>query len=96
MAIAFMFQTDALDAAGYDKIMAALGEAAGGDWTPPGALAHLAGATAGGRWQVIDVWESEDAANAFYSSEAFGVVREGTAGGGLEVTPWPLHRAQIF
>jgi hypothetical protein len=44
----------------------------------------------------MDVWESEDLANAFYGSEAFGAVRAGTADLGLETTPWPLHRIEVF
>ena len=42
------------------------------------------------------MWESEDAANAFYGSDAFAPVREGTAGAELSTTPWALHRTEVF
>jgi len=96
MAVAFMFRVSGLDQAGYDRIMEDLTQRAGGTFAGPGFLAHLAGPTDDGGWRVIDVWESEEAANAFYGSDAFGAVREGTADMGLESTPWPLHRTEIF
>lgn len=96
MAVAFVFEADGLQAGEYDQIMEALAEKAGGDWTPPGCIAHLAGPNADGGWQVIDLWESEDAANAFYGSDAFAPVREGTAPFNLTSTPWPLHRTEVF
>ena len=65
------------------------------DWPVEGILVHSAGQGPDG-FRVVDVWESEEAANAFYGSDAFGAVREGTADMGLESTPWPLHRTEIF
>jgi quinol monooxygenase YgiN len=94
--VAFVFEASGLTQDEYDRIMAELAEKSGGDWTPAGALAHLAGPIDGGRWRVIDVWESEDAANAFYGSDAFAPVREGTAGAELSTTPWALHRTEVF
>jgi hypothetical protein len=37
---------------------------------PPGSLLHASGPMEGG-WRVVEVWESEEAANAFYGSEQF-------------------------
>ena len=96
MAVAFMFRAGTLDQAGYDGIMKLLDERSGGAWaSSPGFIAHMAGADPAGGWQVVDVWESEDAANGFYGSDAFSAVREGTADSGLEMTPWPLHRIEV-
>jgi hypothetical protein len=96
MAVAFIFQAGTLDQAGYDGVMEDLTKRSGGSFAGPGFLAHLAGPAPTGGWQVIDVWESEEAANGFYGSDAFGAVREGTADAGLEMTPWPLHRVEVF
>lgn len=95
MAIAFVFQSATLQESEYDTIMAALDANQGGATGAPGFIAHLGGASPSGGWQVIDVWESGDAANAFYSSDAFAPVREGTADAGLSMTPWPLHRIDV-
>jgi hypothetical protein len=37
---------------------------------PPGSLLHASGPMEGG-WRIVEVWESEEAAGAFYGSEAF-------------------------
>jgi hypothetical protein len=37
---------------------------------PPGSHLHAGGPTEGG-WRIVEVWESEEAANAFYGSESF-------------------------
>jgi hypothetical protein len=37
---------------------------------PPGSLLHASGPMEGG-WRIIEVWESEEAANAFFRSELF-------------------------
>jgi hypothetical protein len=37
---------------------------------PPGSYLHAGGPIEGG-WRIVEVWESEEAANAFYGSEAF-------------------------
>lgn len=37
---------------------------------PPGSHLHASGPMEGG-WRIVEVWESEEAANAFYGSEAF-------------------------
>ena len=40
-------------------------EAEIGDFVPEGLVAHVAGPTADGRWQIIDVWETEEQCRAF-------------------------------
>ena len=57
---------------------------------PPGSLVHMSGPMEGG-WRIIEVWESEEAATAFYGSEAFQQMAQS-----LEVHPnvvarWPME-----
>ena len=94
MTVAFIFELDALTAEQYDGIMDAMGLGEKGAITAAGAVAHIAGPKDGGGWRVIDVWDSEEAANAFYSSDQFAPVREATQGGGMTRTPWPVHRIE--
>ena len=91
--IAFLFQAAGFDAEAYDGLMAALGRADVNAPSPNGFVAHLAGPTADG-WRVVDVWQSEDAANAFYGSEQFQAML-GSAPIEIATEPWPLHRAEI-
>lgn len=95
MAIAFIFEVDGMTQEQYDGLMSAMGLDEGGVTATVGALAHLAGPKADGGWRVIDVWESEDAANAFYGSDRFAPVREAAATAPMTNTPWPLHRAEV-
>ena len=37
---------------------------------PPGSHLHASGPMEGG-WRIVEVWDSEEAANAFYGSEPF-------------------------
>ena len=94
MPIAFMFQSDAVDQAGYDLAMKGIGRESVDAPSPEGFIAHISGAKPGGGWQVVDVWETEDAANAFYGSPTFqdGVVKVLPA---IDVTPWPLYRLEV-
>jgi len=95
MALAFIFEVDGMTSDQYDGIMEAMGLGTG-TFTVDGAIAHLAGPNERGGWRVIDVWDSEDAANAFYGSEQFAPVRAATEGGtGMSSTPWPLHRIEL-
>ena len=43
---------------------------------PPGSHLHASGPMEGG-WRIIEVWESEEAAGAFYGSEAFQKMAQG-------------------
>lgn len=95
MAVAFYFESDRVDQAGYDGLMKAVGRESLDAPLPGGCIAHLAGPKQGGGWRVVDVWESEDAANAFYSSEQFGPVMAGAAEAGITTTPWPMHRIEV-
>jgi hypothetical protein len=95
MTTAFVFESDTLTEADYDKLMAAMGLADSDASFPPGLLTHLAGPTPDGRWRVIDVWDSEASATRFYESDRFAPVRDNAAGREISSTPWPLHRIDV-
>jgi hypothetical protein len=94
MTTAFVFEHDTMIESDYDDVMAAMGLADLDSSYPDGLLVHLAGAKPSGGWRVIDVWESDEAANAFYGSERFAPVRAGDHAAGITTTPWPLHRVE--
>jgi hypothetical protein len=90
--VAFFYESAKLTEAGYDQLAEAVGQKFDGI-APAGRLAHLSGAMPAGGWRVLDVWESEAAANAYYGSPEFAAVAATTPG--ATVTPWPLHRWEI-
>lgn len=96
MAVAFIFEAENFGQDQYDSVMKGLAGTVDESSSPAGLVAHMGGARDGGGWRVIDVWESADTANAFYGSEAFAPVRNGTADANLSMTPWPLHRLDSF
>jgi hypothetical protein len=92
MATAFVFDSDSISRDDYDRMMGAMGLADPDGPHPDGLIAHLAGAKPEGGWRVIDVWTSEDVANAFYGSDQFAPVRNAGEDAGITSTAWPLHR----
>ena len=96
MAIAFMFEAPSMAQSDYDGAMEAMGLGDSEASFPIGLLAHLAGSTESGGWRVVDVWQTEDHANAFYGSSQFAPVREAGPQFGITNTPWPLHRADML
>ncbi|MDT7741446.1 MAG: hypothetical protein QOE59_524 [Actinomycetota bacterium] len=92
MATAFVFETDTMSASEYDDLMAAMGLADPDGPYPDGLLAHLAGAKPDRGWRVIDVWESDDQAEAFYGSDRFAPVRDHAGDRTISPTRWPMHR----
>lgn len=93
--VAFVFETDTMTQADYDGLMAEMGLAEVGTAIAAGAVAHIAGPKPDGGWRVVDVWESEDAANAFYGSERFAPVRAEAERAGIRTSPWPVHRIEL-
>jgi hypothetical protein len=75
----------------YDAVISLLSDGKGisslSDWPVPGILFHAAGPTASG-WRVVDVWESEDAFEAFAPFIGFALEDVGFPGG---PQPFPLH-----
>jgi hypothetical protein len=95
MPVAFVFESDQVDQPGYDGLMRAIGRESLDAPLPAGFIAHLSGPKPGGGWRVVDVWDSEDAANTFYGSEQFQPVTQGAASAGITTTPWPMHRLEV-
>ena len=95
MPFAFVFESDRVDQSGYDELMRGIGRESLNAPTPAGFIAHLAGPKPDGGWRVIDLWESEDAGNAFYRSEQFRPVMTAAANAGINTTPWPMYRVEV-
>jgi hypothetical protein len=56
----------------------------------PGSLVHLAGPMEGG-WRIIEVWESEQAASAFYRSAQFQQMNQRLGLPKANTTSWPIE-----
>ena len=95
MTVAFIFEVDAMSAEQYDGLMEAMGLSEKGAIGALGAVAHIAGPKDGGSWRVVDVWDSQEAADAFYASDTFAPVRAASEGGGITSTPWTVHRIEV-
>ncbi len=96
MPVAFMFASDTMGQADYDGLMKAIGREDLEAPAPDGIIAHMAGPGSRGGWEVVDVWESEEAANAYYGSETFGAVQAAAQSAGISITPWPLYRLEVY
>lgn len=59
---------------------------------PAGGIFHVAGPSPNGGWRVIEVWESEEAANRFFQ-ERFRPALEAVGVPGPPPAPefWPAH-----
>jgi hypothetical protein len=95
MPVAFVFESVQVDQSGYDGLMQAIGRESLDAPLPAGCIAHMAGPKAEGGYRAVDVWESEQAANAFYGSEQFGPVMSAAPSMGISNTPWLLHRLEV-
>lgn len=69
----------------YDQITVQLNL---GGKSPKGNLVHTAGPIQGG-WRVVDVWESQDALNAFMA--ILGPIAQNVGIAPPQVTTWPVH-----
>ena len=85
MAIAVMQDFPGGTQAQYDQVTAQLDL---GGHSPKGNLYHIAGPIEGG-WRVVDVWESQDALNAFMA--VLGPVAHSAGIAQPQVTVWPIH-----
>lgn len=92
MPMAFIVTGDNLTQEHYDQGMRALGREDVHAPNPPGFIAHLSGPTGSG-WQVIDVWETGEAAQTFCSSDLFQAMLAGLPH--VTLTPWPLNRLEV-
>jgi hypothetical protein len=92
MSVAFVFEGSGITADRYDTLMEQIGRADVSGANPGGLVAHLAGPIGGG-WRVLDIWESEDAADTFYGSDIFQRTLQGAPP--MDREPWSLHRVEI-
>src|SRR4051812_47146961 len=72
MAIGIVIEIPGGTRAQYDQVMEKLQL---GDSLPPGGLYHVAGPMEGG-WRVVDVWESQEAFDAFLHSKLGRAIQE--------------------
>jgi hypothetical protein len=85
MAIAVLQDLPGVTAEQYDQVVMQLGL---GNKSPQGNLVHIAGPTEGG-WRMVDVWESEEALNAFLA--VLGPISQSAGFAPPHVTSWPVH-----
>jgi len=86
MALAMLAEIPALTAEEYETVVRKVNEAG----SPAGALVHVGGPIEGG-YRVLEVWETREAADAFYGSDLY---RDATASITTEpriVMTWPVH-----
>jgi len=86
MAIAQVHELRGWTKEGYEQAMCTLNLSG----PPPGSLAHLSGPMEGG-WRIIEVWESEDAATAYYSSAPFQKMAQDAGIQPNVVASWPIE-----
>lgn len=86
MAFARMYNNPDLMSEQYDGMVAKMGIA---DNPPDGAVLHFAGQTADGGWRVIEVWESEEQAQAWDDVLNPALVAAGIVRPAPEI--WPVH-----
>ncbi len=87
MAIAQVHELRGWTKDGYEQAMRMLNLPPG---PPPGSLVHMSGPMEGG-WRIIEVWESEEAATAFYSSASFQEMVKETGVSPNVVASWPME-----
>jgi hypothetical protein len=86
MALAMLADIPGLTREQYESVVKKVNEAG----TPAGALFHAGGPVESG-YRVIEVWETREAADAFYGSDLY---REAAATIGTQpeiVMTWPVH-----
>jgi hypothetical protein len=85
MAIAMMVEIPGLTQEQYETAVQQVNQAGS---PVGGALVHAAGSMEGG-WRVLEVWESQAVADAFYSSALFRQITAHFAE--PKITAWPLY-----
>ena len=74
----------------YDQALGALGLPG----PPPGSSLHASGPTDSG-WRIIEVWESEAAANAFYGSAPFQQMTQRLGLPRPTITSYPVETVKV-
>ncbi len=57
---------------------------------PPGSHLHASGPMEGG-WRIVEVWESEETANAYYTSEVFQQMAQSIGIRPPTITSYPVE-----
>ena len=86
MAIAMLVDIPGLTQEQYEQAVQIVNQ---GGPTLGGAFMHSAGPLAGGGCRVMEVWESQEAADAFYGSALFGQIAATMSQ--PTITSWPLY-----
>ena len=86
MAFARMYNNPNLKQEQYDGMVAKMGV---NDNPPDGSIVHIAGATADGGWRIIEVWESEEKAQAWDDKLNPALVAAGIVRPAPEI--WQVH-----
>ena len=88
MAIAVVIETPGATKEQYEQVIRELGIS--GSQLAPGALVHIAGPIAGG-WQVVNVWESQEAADK-WNEKVLAARQKAGMPESLPPTIFPVHR----
>ena len=86
MAIAMLADIPGLTQAQYESVVKKVNETG----TPAGALVHAGGPVEGG-YRVIEVWQSRQAADAFYTSDRYQAATATIATQPTIVMTWPIE-----
>ena len=86
MAIAMLVQVPGLNQERYDLAFQDTNQSG----PAAGLILHAAGPAEGGFW-MIEVWDSQEAADAFYGSDQFQEVSQRRGVPRPTITTWPVH-----
>jgi hypothetical protein len=89
MALAILAEIPGLTREQYEGVVKKVSESG----SPRGALFHSGGPIEGG-WRIVEVWESRDAADAFYASDLLAKATAGLAQAKVLMT-WPVCGADL-
>jgi quinol monooxygenase YgiN len=85
MTLAMLAEIPDLTREEYEAVVQKVNESG----SPAGALFHAGGPIEGG-YRVIEVWESREAADAFYGSELYRLAASATSAQPRIVMTWPI------
>ena len=86
MAIAMLAQIPGLTRVQYESVVKKINEAG----TPAGALLHAGGPVEGG-YRIVEVWQTREAADAFYSSERYRAATAAITTHPEIIMTWPVE-----
>ena len=86
MAIAMLADIPGLTQEQYESVVKAVNQTG----TPAGALVHAGGPVEGG-YRVIEVWQSREAADAFYTSDRYQAATATVTSQPTIVMTWPIE-----